>query len=342
MLFIKKNNKFKIVIMLQKITTIVLAYSLFISCGTPNAPEDYSGGYSFISKTTTYGDANDVIVDGNYAYIAQGEGGLAIYNIVNPNNPILIFNSTDLDGYSTKIVKDNNMIYLAAGGSGFNMVNISDMNNIIEKNQDINGKLVNLHVMEDFLIASVSESGIKIANIANTATNNYIDQLGNTHPDGFVRGLTTSVDKSKMFVATGEIGLSLYDISFFDDGYGTYPLLSSINLPGYAESVVLDEVNQVAYVACGDKGLQVVDYSDTSNIKVIGSYDSAGYAKEIFFENGKVYITASGLQIYDVSSPSNPKIIGIVDTEYALGVTVDANYIYVADKEEGLIIIPKK
>lgn len=326
--------------MFKLITTTILAAFLIVSCGEPNSPEDYTGGYKIISKVQTYGDANDVIVDANYAYIAQGEVGLAIFDISNPKNTTLVTNQSEgLKGYSTKLIKKGDMLYIAAGSSGFNMVNVSDMNNLQVTDQDVNGKLVNIHLMGDYLINSLSEAGILIANVESPI---YIDYRGTTHTDGFVKGLTTTEDQSKMFVATGEMGLSLYDISVFDDGYGVFPLLNSINLPGYAESVVLDEANQVAFIACGNAGLQVVDYSNSTNLKIIGSYQSAGYAKEIIYENNKIYLTASGLQIFDVSLPSNPKILGIIDTEYALGVTVDANYIYVADKEEGLIVIEKK
>lgn len=326
--------------MLKIITTIILVTLLMVSCGEQNSPEDYTGGYKIVKKAHTHGDASDVIIDGNYAYLAQGEGGLAIFDISNPKNPILVKNQTEnMKGSSSKLIKKGDLIYLAAGSSGFNIVNISDLNNISVRDQDVNGKLVNLELLGDYLVSSLSETGVQMVKEESSI---YIDFRGTTHPAGFAKGTAITNDETKMFIATGEMGLSLFDISFFDQGYGDYPLLSSINLPGYAESVVLNEEQMVAFVACGNKGLQVVDYSTPSNLKVIASYDSAGYAKEIIYENGKIYLTASGLQVYDVSTPSNPKILGIVDTEYALGVTIDANYIYVADKEEGLIIIGKK
>ncbi len=326
--------------MFKKIIILTITSLFILSCGEPNNPEDYSGGYKVANKIATFGDANDVIVDGNYAYVAQGEVGLAIFDISNPKNPTLVTNqSVGLKGYSTKLLKKDNIIYLAAGGSGFNIVDITDLNNIQVNNQNINGKLVNVHLMGNYLVSSLSETGIQMVNIENPI---FIDYRGKTQTNGFVRDVITSNDQSKMFAATGEMGLSLFDISVFDDGYGVYPLLSSVNLPGYAESVVLDETNQKAYVACGNAGLQVVDYSNPNSIKLIGSYDSAGYAKEIAYENGKIYLTASGMQVYDVTTPSNPKILGIIDTPHALGLTIDTNYIYVADKEEGLIVIPKK
>jgi len=46
-----------------------------------------------------------------------------------------------------------------------------------------------------------------------------------------------------------------------------------------------------------------------------------------------------GLKIFDVTNVSSPVLIGTVKTEYAKGVDMDGNYIYVADEVEGLITI---
>ena len=46
-----------------------------------------------------------------------------------------------------------------------------------------------------------------------------------------------------------------------------------------------------------------------------------------------------GLQIFDVSNLSAPVRIGTVETDLAMGLTVDDEYVYVADEGEGLVII---
>ncbi len=38
-------------------------------------------------------------------------------------------------------------------------------------------------------------------------------------------------------------------------------------------------------------GLFIVDYSDSANVKIIGSYSTGGYAKEVVYKNNKVYVT---------------------------------------------------
>ena len=59
--------------------------TLLISCGTPNEPESIiggDGGYKIVSKFTTSGYSQDVVLKDSLAYISQGQGGLVIVNII--------------------------------------------------------------------------------------------------------------------------------------------------------------------------------------------------------------------------------------------------------------------
>lgn len=74
---------------------------------------------------------------------------------------------------------------------------------------------------------------------------------------------------------------------------------------------------------------------------IVGSFDGGGYAKEILLKDDLIYMTVElgGLQIIDVSNAADPYLVGTIETEFALGVDVDDDYVYVADEDEGLIII---
>jgi hypothetical protein len=144
-----------------------------------------------------------------------------------------------------------------------------------------------------------------------------------------------------MILACGEMGFALVDISQMGSGLYPNPMLGWVDTPGYAEDVVSHPDLPYAFIASGTGGLIIVDYSDSSNIKIIGNYNTGGYAKEVVYKNGKAYVTTElrGLQIIDVSNVTAPVRIGTVETQYAMGLAVDDNYIYVADQKEGLIII---
>jgi hypothetical protein len=137
------------------------------------------------------------------------------------------------------------------------------------------------------------------------------------------------------------MGFAIYNISDFQEGFGDYPLISWCDTPGDAEAVTVVNSDSLAYLACGTGGLQIIDYSDTSNVHIIGSFLPGGYAKELLYSNQRIYMTTEtlGLQIIDVSDPTVPALIGRVETEYALGLDMDEKHIYIADEDEGLIVI---
>jgi len=85
----------------------------------------------------------------------------------------------------------------------------------------------------------------------------------------------------------------------------------------------------------------IADFSNPEDLKIVGRYDTGGYAKEVLYKDGKVFITTEtrGLKIINVSNVASPMLIGTVRTEYAMGLDMDDNYIYVADEVEGLITI---
>jgi hypothetical protein len=323
---------------------IFVSLILFYGCGTPNDPESImggDGGYKIISKYPTSAFAQDIIIKDTLAYIAQGEGGLVIINVKNPVNPSLITNFTQqIRGYSYKLAMQDTIIYLASGLFGITTINVANPANPKFEGNNRNVKPAkDFCIFNNFLFISVSEEGVTIASIADYPAQPEI--RGGMITPGYAQGVAISSDSNFALVAIGEMGLAFYDISQLGTGYGQYPLFKNVDLPGYAENVTINPDAQIAYVACGTGGLAIVDFSDSTDIKVIGKFETTGYAKEVFYQDGKIYITAEtkGLQIIDVSNPQNPVRIGSVETLYAKGVTADNDYIYVADEDEGLIIV---
>jgi len=320
--------------------------TLLFSCGKPTTPEtvpvpDITGGYKIVTKYQTTGYAQDVIEKDNLLYMAQGEGGLEIIDITNPEAPqTLSITSDGARGYSAKVAVKDSAVYLAAGSFGVTTINASDPfapevpgSNSTEK------PAKGLHIMGDYLFVAVSEQGVKYSDISIPI---YPDSKGQISTSGFAYGLTTSSDSAFMFVACGEMGMYIFDISDIEQGW--YHEVAFCNTPGKAEQVILLEEKSIAFMACGTSGLQIIDYADTSNVHIIGSFDGGGYAKDLLYDtNDRIYLSTelSGLQIIDVSDLSNPKLIGEIDTEFSLGIDMDNDYIYLADEREGLIVIAK-
>jgi hypothetical protein len=326
---------------------VILLSGLFLlnSCGKPTIPEtvtkeDISGGYKIVNRIVTTGFAQDVVMKDNLAYIAQGEVGLMIINVADPKNPeTLSVTSDDVRGYSGKIAMKDSVVYIAAGSFGVTVLNVSNPVEPVVTASNLSIKPAkNLYVMGDFLFTPISEQGLKVSDISYPT---QPDIRGNTKTPGYAHDITITSDTNYMLVACGELGLSMFDITNFQNGFGEYALVGVGVTPGYAEAVTVLDEKSLALMACGTAGLQIVDYSDTTNVHIIGSFDGPGYAKELIYQNQKVYMTAEegGLQIINVADPTKPTLIGLVELDYALGIDADDDYIYVADEDEGLVIV---
>jgi hypothetical protein len=328
----------------------VLLFSLIflLSCGKPNdpesikpiEPEDKTGGYKIVKKLATAGYAQDVTKKDSLLYIAQGEGGMMIINVIDPENPVAVSITTEnLQGYSYKIAIVDSIAYLAAGSNGVFVVDISDPFAPFRLEVSSPYKPArNFHIMGEYMFVAISENGLKISDILYPSEP---DPRGGIQTAGYAMGLTTTADSAYLMAACGEMGLSVFNISDFQEGYGDYPLVGTFDTPGYAEAVIISEEKSVAFLACGTAGLQIIDYSDTTNIHIAGAFDGGGYAKTLLLKNNKIFLTAElgGLQIIDVSDVTTPKLLGQVETEKAMGLAMDNDYIYVADEVEGIIVV---
>ena len=330
---------------LKLFVLLLLGVNILFSCGKPTNPEevippDISGGYKIVTKYVTSGYAQDVLKKDNLLYLAQGEGGLEIVDVSDPENPETVSTTSEgARGYSTKVAIKDSAVYLAAGSFGVTTFNASDPSAPeIPGSNSSEKPAKGLHIMGDYLFVAVSEQGVKITNISIPV---YPDPKGDVKTPGFAYGLTTSSDSAYMFVACGEMGIYIFDISVFDQGYPIYHQVAWCNTPGKAEAVTILEEESIAFMACGTSGLQIINYADTNNVHIVGSLDAGGYAKDLIYKDQRIYQTAemAGLQIIDVSDFTNPQLIGVVDTEFALGLDIDDDFVYVADEDEGLIII---
>src|SRR5512145_2917221 len=114
---------------MRKLFYLILVSVLFIinGCGKPSDPESLKpgdAGYKIFSRVQTSGFANDVLKNDDLLYVAQGEGGLIIYNVADPANPLLVSTTTQgLRGYAGKIAIKDSVVFIAANTFGINVVN---------------------------------------------------------------------------------------------------------------------------------------------------------------------------------------------------------------------------
>ena len=327
---------------------LLLLTGLAISCGKPKDAEvlepetPETGGYTVVSRYTTPAYAQDVALNDTLLYVAQGEGGLLILDVSDPASPQQVSITTEnARGYSLKVAYRDSAVYLAAGSFGVTAINAADPYNPYVTVYNLQMKPArDIHLMGDYMFTPISELGVKFAAIDFPI---QPDVRAGIETSGYAYGCTTTADSSFLVVACGEMGISVFDISDFQNGLGNYERVNWCNTPGYAQSVALSNDDKYAFVACGIEGLYIIDISDTTNYHIVGSFDYNGYIKSLVYRDGLVYLAAElyGLQIVDVSDVTAPRLIGRIESSYALDMDMDDHYIYVADEVEGIIVIAK-
>jgi hypothetical protein len=97
-----------------------------------------------------------------------------------------------------------------------------------------------------------------------------------------------------------------------------------------------------AFIAAGQRGLQVVDVSNPASPMTAGALTTPGEAKDIVLTGDRVYIAdgPAGMLIVDVSDPAAPSLLGALDTPgYAESIVVSGGVAFVADGSSGLVLI---
>ena len=131
-------------------------------------------------------------------------------------------------------------------------------------------------------------------------------------------------------------------------------LLGTQDTPSIALSVFAD--NGFAYVADDRGGLQIFDLPDTipsfdhadttvtADPVLVANINTSGRVKDVHIVGNYCYLAdgSGGLKVIDVSNPYAPVFLAAYGTPYAYGVWADENYVYITDRDNGLMIFEKR
>ena len=168
---------------------------------------------------------------------------------------------------------------------------------------------------------------------------NYTSTLSNLPTYDFARFIKLSQDKTKAFIADGDSGLTVVDIS----NNSKPKVILNKNTPGFARAVALNSAEDTAYIADSDSGLITVSLGSKS---IVSALDLNGTARALALDeaNSKLYVAteSAGVKIVDISDSTNPTILDTIKTpDKAYGVTLsnDKSKLFIADNKTGMIII---
>ena len=279
----------------------------------------------------TSGDAIDVVISGNHAYVADQRSGLQVIDISNPASPRLV-GTYDTSGVATDVAVSGNHAYVADSAIGLQVIDISNpASPRLVSTYDTSDRALGVAISGNHAYVADGFSGLQVIDISNPAIPRLV---GTYETSGAARDVAISGNHA--YVADEINGLEVIDIS----NPAIPRLVGTYDTSGTAIDVAIS--GNHAYVADHASGLQVIDISNPASPRLVGTYDTAGFALGVAISGNHAYVAdgGSGLQVIDISNPASPALVGTYDTSgFAFGVVISGNRAYVADFAGGLQVI---
>ena len=290
-----------------------------------------SGGYlKHIDSHDPDDYAAGVWGDGDFVYLANGEGGLHTYAV--DGDGILTHIHSDGPGFLTA--------YKGVWGDGTFVYVANFYGDLFTYSVDVAGTLTQIHgqfpggtpngVWGDgsFIYLANGPGGLHTYSVDGSGALTHIHSHS---PGGTANGVWG--DGSFIYLANGPGGLHTYSV----DGTGTLTHIHSHDPSGSAFGVWGD--GSYVYLANGDGGVHTYSVDGTGTLTHIHSHDPSGSAFGVWGDGSYVYLAGGNGGLLTYSVDGNGTLTHIHSHSpggTANGVWGDGNYVYLANGDGGL------
>lgn len=287
--------------------------------------------------------AMDVLVEGDYAYIADLYSGIHVINVRDPENPkdikgILLAGASDL-------TVSGGCLYTVLQGGGTAIIDISD-----PETPEVTGLFTPgdvesaVRVDGDFAWIVYNTKGLRALDVSDKENPVHnpawiFDGAGGGSLEKF-----SGVDE--IYMADYETGLIQIDARNKADmkavaTFDTAADATAIDIAGDYLFAVDDGLGE----SPENEGLRILHlstFSKAAQFELTGFRPTPGTARDVKAVRDHVYVADGllGLQIISISDPEHPEIIASRDTRGdARGIFIEGSYAYIADTDGGLSIM---
>ena len=358
---------------------------------------DNSNYIRLLSRIQTVGIPQDLIVENNIAYIADGQADLTVVDVTDPVLPTMIGNvDAGTDDFAKGLWKQpgDNYVFIADMDGKVQIADIrqpldpyalGNVNVGLDQNLE---ELQGIYYQDSLFMLTVSSGARNFFRLYHIIydplphdnqqfSSNAIllpaDAMGlyfDTMSVWVQYHDTTKFDSTYyefapgrfVYVANSEAGLQIIDISHthpfaFPDSavelIGGCRVVGWGDTPGNALSVVAR--GKYAYIADDRWGFQIFRLPDTipsydnvlpfdANPELISSVNTSGRTKDLQLVGDYCFLAdgSGGLKVINVGNPYAPQFVAAYTTPYAYGIWADSGYIYITDRDLGLMIFENR
>ncbi|MCF7805302.1 MAG: T9SS type A sorting domain-containing protein [Candidatus Marinimicrobia bacterium] len=289
-----------------------------IDVNEPSSPKE-------IGYYDTWGNPQAVAINGDSVFIADRSKGLWLFTTF--NNSIRKINNVQTGWKARAVSVNDGFIYIAEESAGLWVI---DEDVPEEPNEvsifETDGSALSAAASDSFAYLACGSDEFRVINISDPVN------ISNSY---YYRGsFPTKVRLEGKYAYVVDDGLQIFDIS----APNRINRLGSFTTKSF-ESVCAK--GNMAYGINKYADLTLINVSDPNNPIESGFLEIGGYATDIDYYRGFVYISnkSNGIRIIDVSEESNPVEVNLLDTKgSAESVRVLDGYAYVADGGAGLSI----
>jgi hypothetical protein len=291
------------------------------------------------------GEANDVAVSGDFAFVAVGRhGGLRVLDVSNLVQPVEI-GYIDSPGDAHSLAMQGTRIFLADGRRGLLVIDASNpaMPVVIGALQT-EGTPIDIAISGSYAYVANGDMGLSIIDISNP-TRPYV--VSRIDTPGYAQGVAL-VDSSAItpgetaglgprithvYVADGRSGVQIIDVRL--------PIAPSLvayyDPPGEVRGVTIS--GPVAVVAAGADGLRLLDITNPAIPLEFSAVDTAGHSYSTAIHGANVFVADGdqGVLLYDFSVTDRPRRIFRVETNGPVRkVWTDGDRVFTAEGVHGV------
>lgn len=348
----------------MKFPTLIALLSpaiILAGCATTNPPTDPTPigpnppSLRLISQTPTLGWTYATAVQGDTAFVADGEQGISIWRVANLSSPVCV--DTITEQLSAEIVD----VRYAPQSRVISGRTKGAAGGWIFYNRNTGRKIGNIGALTSTdLRLQERQNGDSLIVVSGTTSEGRACWAEvRTRGDGFVSAATSNfgfeeplmkfvyglgINGNHIYFAHGEHGLSIINFTINMDGIdGT--AVGNVDTRGSARELVFNRAKTHVIVADDNFGIAVIDVTNPAAPRVVSTLlpPKVNEVLHIASIGDTVVFTDrfNGVYAADVSTPTNPSLFGRYDTSNPTGIFIresDAT-IFLSDLDLGLVIL---
>lgn len=299
------------------------------------------------------GEALSIQVRGEYAYVANGPGGLRVYDIANIDNK----------GFSERIATApvspfGQRFYVktkfATGVASPSTLAVDPLRKHLPENQEAEYRddRQPIHPVYAFLYVSDKKEGLVVVGdrkegvvtlLDGNPSNNFLKRALSFNPDGALDGASNITIAGIYAYITCDRGLAIVNLN-----NPLNPQLVTV-MTGFRNPHAVQIQFRYAFVVDED-GLKVVDVTNPEQARLVeGATVPITEAKNVYLARTIAYVAAgtNGLVMVDIEKPEKPKIDQTYNADgkindahdVKVGMTANSLFAYVADGKNGLRVV---